>query len=49
MFVTVDEWSSRPRERWPLLRLACLLAGAVLLADGLVLMSMGLHWGWPCA
>lgn len=42
MFVTVDEWSSRPRERWPLLRLACLLAGAVLLADGLVLMSMGL-------
>lgn len=42
MFVTVDEWSSRPRRRWPLLRLACLLAGAVLLADGLVLMSMGL-------
>lgn len=42
MFVTVDEWSSRPRKRWPLLRLACLLAGAVLLADGLVLMSMGL-------
>lgn len=42
MFVTVDEWSSRPRKRWPLLRLACLLAGAVLLADGLALMSMGL-------
>lgn len=42
MFVTVDEWSSAPRKRWPLLRLACLLAGAVLLADGLVLMSMGL-------
>jgi len=42
VFVTVDEWSSRPRKRWPLLRLACLLAGAVLLADGLVLMSMGL-------
>jgi len=42
VFVTVDEWSSRPRRRWPLLRLACLLAGAVLLADGLVLMSMGL-------
>lgn len=42
MFVTVDEWSSRPRKRWPLLRLASLLAGAVLLADGLVLMSMGL-------
>ncbi len=42
MFVTVDEWSTRPRKRWPLLRLASLLAGAVLLADGLVLMSMGL-------
>lgn len=42
MFVTVDEWATRPRRRWPLLRLACLLAGAVLLADGLVLMSMGL-------
>ncbi|MES2610822.1 MAG: YdcF family protein [Pseudomonadota bacterium] len=41
--MTVDEWSSaRPRKRWPLLRLACLLAGAVLLADGLVLMAMGL-------
>lgn len=42
MFVTVDEWSSRPHKRWPLLRLGCLLAGTVLLADGLVLMSMGL-------
>lgn len=43
MFVTVDEWpSAAPRRHWPLARLACLLAGTVLLADGLVLMSMGL-------
>lgn len=33
-----------PRERcarWPLLRLACLVLGAVLLADGLALMALG--------
>jgi uncharacterized SAM-binding protein YcdF (DUF218 family) len=42
VFVTVDGWSAAPRKRWPLVRLACLLVGAVLLADGLALMSMGL-------
>lgn len=42
MFVTVDGWSSAPARRWPVPRLVCLAAGAVLLVDGLVLMGMGL-------
>ncbi|MDA8446679.1 YdcF family protein [Paracidovorax valerianellae] len=39
---TASARPTAPAQRWPWLRAACVAAGAVLLADGLVLMAMGL-------